>query len=86
MNAIDEFVDKIEILQNDRTLLKKMQSNCFELAHASFNVKENADKYFELFLMYAEYKRTKNSAARRLVKLNSAFISNKITKFMRSIK
>ena len=83
VNAVKEFVDKIVTLQNDRILLKQMQGNCFKLAHASFNVKRNADKYFELFLMYANLKRTEKSPARGLVKLNSSFVSNKITKFIR---
>ena len=86
VDAVNEFVDKIGTLENDRTLLKKMQSNCFKLAHASFNVKENADKYFNIFLMYGDFKRTEKPTAQRLVKLNSPFISNKITKFIRSLK
>ena len=86
VNAIDEFVDKIEILQNDRTLLKKMQSNCFELAHASFNVKENADKYFELFLQYKELKRKVILPARRLKKLDKSIIPEKLARIIRQLK
>lgn len=86
VDAINEFVDKIVILQKNRVLLKKMQTNCFELANSSYDVKENSEKYFDLFIKYDTFRRKEKSAPRKLQKLNSSFISNNITRFLRSLK
>ena len=86
VNAIEEFVNYISLLHNDRVLLKNMQHNCFELAQKSYDVNNNADKYFELFLTYEALKRKQKATARRLVKLDSPLFANKITKFIRSLK
>ena len=86
VNAINEFVNKIEILQNDRTLLKKMQSNCFELAQRCYNVEINADNYFQLFLKYRDLKRTSISPARKLKKLDRSFFPEKFTTVIRHLK
>jgi len=86
IGAVSEFVQKIKALHHDRTLLKTMQQNCFALAHGSYDVKVNADKYFDLFLRYGEMQREQKIAARKLVKLDLPIFSNTITTFIRSLK
>ena len=86
VNAVNEFVDKIVILQKNRTLLKKMQTNCFELAQRSYSVEINADNYFQLFLKYRDLKRTSILPARKLKKLDRSFFSEKFTKVIRQLK
>lgn len=86
MNALQEFVNYIEILNNNRTLLKTMQHNCLELAKNKYDVTKNADGYFELFLNFESLKRKQKNKARRLVKLDSSFFANKLTTLVRSFK
>lgn len=86
VDCVDEFVCHIKTLHDDKNLLQQMQKNCFELSKSSYDVKENADKYFDLFLAFSAMKRSEKSEARKLVKLNSPFISNKTTRLIRSLR
>jgi len=86
VNEVNEFVYKIVVLQNDRTLLKEMQRNCYELAQNCYNVEKNADNYLQLFLQYKELKRKVILPARRLKKLDKSIIPEKLTRIIRQLK
>lgn len=86
VNALEEFVNFIAILNNDRALLKTMQHNCFQLAKKKYDVCKNADKYFELFLKFEPLKRKQKNRARRLLKLDSSLFANKFSTLIRSFK
>ena len=86
VNAINEFVDKIVILENDRVLLEQMQRNCFDLAQRCYNVEKNADNYLQLFLQYKELKRKVILPARRLKKLDKSIIPEKLARIIRQLK
>jgi glycosyltransferase involved in cell wall biosynthesis len=86
IGAVSDFIEKIRTLHNDRSLLKKMQHNCFALAHGSYDVNLNADKYFDFFLKYGEMRRKQKSEPRNLVKLDSPIFLNSISTFIRSLK
>ena len=86
VNEVNEFVDKIVVLQNDRTLLREMQRNCYELAQNCYNVENNADNYLQLFLQYKELKRKVILPARRLKKLDKSIIPEKLTRIIRQLK
>jgi glycosyltransferase involved in cell wall biosynthesis len=85
-NDIAEYVERIRELHEDRQLLNNMQRKCFELAHASYDIKTNADKYFELFLRFEEFRRVGKSDAKKLYKLDLPFVPNWVTKTVRGIK
>jgi glycosyltransferase involved in cell wall biosynthesis len=86
IGGVSDFIEKIRTLHNDRSLLKNMQQNCFALAHGAYDVKLNADKYFDLFLKYGEMRRKQKNEPRNLVKLDSPIFSNTISIFIRSLK
>jgi glycosyltransferase involved in cell wall biosynthesis len=86
LNNISEFVKHISTLHHDRALLKKMQENCFYLAHKSYDVNKNADEYFELFLKWQELHKEKKSHPRKLAKLDLPFFPNNMTKLIRRLK
>ena len=86
VNAVNEFVDKIVILENDRVLLDQIQRNCFDLAQCYYNVEKNADNYLQLFLKYNELKRKVFLPARSLKKLDRSFFPQRFTKMVRQLK
>ncbi|MCW3109862.1 MAG: glycosyltransferase, partial [Segetibacter sp.] len=86
LNDIEEFAFHITTLHNDRTLLKKMQHNCFELANKSYNIEKNADNYFTLFLQFDELKRAAKTKPRNLYKLDKEIYPNSLVKLIRGLK
>ena len=85
-NDTEEFVTRISELHFNRQRLKEMQQNCFALAHASYDIRINADKYFEMFLQFETFKRGEYSTTEKLVKLDRPFFPNWFTKAVRRIK
>jgi len=85
-NDITEYVNRIQLLHNNRHLLKRMQVECFDLAHKFYDININADKYFELFSRFKEFKRAKKSKAKKLIKLDMPFIPNCFTRTIRRFK
>lgn len=86
LNNIDEFAFHITELGNNRTLLKNMQYNCFELSKKYYDIEKNADHYFQLFLQFAQLKRTGKSKPRQLQKLDKEIYPNSLVKLIRGIK
>lgn len=87
LNDIEEYANNILLLNRDRILLKKMQINCFELFKKSFDIKNNADEYFNLFLQFSNYKRNlKNTKPTPLSRLDGKYYPNFITKLLRRLK
>lgn len=87
LNNIEEFANNIMLLNSNRTLLNQMQQNCFQLFQQSYNISQNADKYFELFLQYDTLKRKiKNTPPIIMSRLDKPYIPNFITKALRSLR
>jgi glycosyltransferase involved in cell wall biosynthesis len=87
LNDLDEFVKKIVLLNNDRILLKQMQFSCFELFKKSFDISNNADSYFNLFLQFHSFKRkVKNHKTVPMSRLDGKYFPNFVTKSFRSLK
>ncbi|MEJ7610062.1 MAG: glycosyltransferase [Ferruginibacter sp.] len=85
-NDMDEFVTRIQELHFNRPLLKEMQQNCFALAHASYDIRKNADLYFEMFLQFEAFRRTEGQTSEKLVKLDRPFIPNWLSKKVRQFR
>lgn len=86
LNNIDEFVEYIKLLNNDRILLSNMQQNCFLLANEKYDIEKNSELYFNVFFKYKELKRVTKSPSKKLLKLDNAFVPNYISKIIRSLK
>ena len=86
INNINQYATIITSLDQDRNHLKDLQANCLVLAREKYDVKKNADLYFELFLKYKKFKRPGNKAVRKLVKLDRPLFSNNLVKAIRSFK
>jgi glycosyltransferase involved in cell wall biosynthesis len=88
LNYVKSFVDCIEVLNNDRKLLNRMQFSAFEKANKQYDISKNADKYFELFLKYKEFKREQILGDKIKIGslLDNHLIPNKLVKLIRSLK
>ncbi|HTB53348.1 MAG TPA: glycosyltransferase [Ferruginibacter sp.] len=86
LNNISDFVNAITILNNDRVLLKQLQSSCYELSVSKYNIANNADNYFKLFLQYEKYRRPVKNTSVPLSFLDKAVFPNALVKFIRKIK
>ena len=85
-NNIDEYVTRIQQLHNSRSLLFEMQKKCYALAHSNYDINQNADKYFELFLQFEEFFRKNKSPLSKLFKLDLPYIPASVTKTIRAIR
>ena len=85
LNNIEAFAESIIKLNADRNLLKKMQENCYRLAQNNYDIKKNADAYFDLFLKYKSLKRKENRSVPKLNRLDNKYLPNSIVKFIRHI-
>ena len=86
INNLNEFADKIILLNSNRNLLAEMQKKCFALANKNYDVKQNSDNYISSFLKYEKYKRKSKMEARRLLKLDNVIFPNWLTIAIRNIK
>jgi hypothetical protein len=76
LNDTKEFANHIKKLYSDRQLLFYMQNNCFEEASKSYDVTRNADKYFELFGRFDEFRKEVNSHSLPSLKFDNPFLPN----------
>jgi len=86
-NDIDDFKSKILLLHYNRDLLKQMQLNCFAVFKKSFDIRNNADNYFKLFLQFRSLKRkAKNTEPIPMSRLDIKYFPSFITKLLRKLK
>ena len=82
-----DFAKHIITLNSNRDLLKKMQQNCYLLAKEKYDIEKNADKYFKLFLQFAELKRKDKSLKKMpLSRFDKSYFPNFFVKTLRTIK
>ncbi len=86
LNNINEYIDIITNLNNNRAVLKEMQKNCLEFSINNYDIKKNADEYFKKFLQYENFKRSGKSNMMKMSRLDRAMFPNALVKFVRGIK
>lgn len=86
LNDTSDFVNAIKELHNDRKLLLQMQKSCFDLAHNKYDIKKNADDYFECFENYKKLKRGITIKIPSMSRLDKRYFPNAFVKFIRNIK
>ncbi len=86
MNNIRQYAEIIINLNNNPGLLKQMQHNCFDFSIANYNIDNNADNYFEVFLQYEKFKRKNKNNAIKMSRLDRAMFPNILVKIIRGIK
>ncbi len=87
LNNLDEFVNTIKLLDKDRNLLSIMQHSCMQHSEDFFEIKKNADAYFELFSKYSILKDSSSITSNiMLSRLDRPYIPNFITQFFRNLK
>jgi len=86
LNNIDQYVEIIISLHNDRQLLKQLQANSFALAASDYDINKNADNYFRTFLKFDEFKRSYKKSSFKMSRLDRSVFPNAIVKFIRSIR
>lgn len=86
LNNLSEFTEKIIALINNRTLLKQMQQNAFQLSAREYDIVKNADNYFKLFFQFQNLKRKTKNKINKMSRLDHAIFPNGLVKFLRSIK
>lgn len=86
LNNMEDFVEVIIKLYNDRQLLIQMQESSFQTAKYLYDIFKNADDYFKCFQNYQQLKRQNKLSLPSMSKLDKKFIPNSVVKFIRSIK
>lgn len=86
LNDVAVFAEHISTLHHNRQLLAVMQQNCFNLATRQYDIQNNADNYFKLFLEYAAFKRANKKAAAAMSRLDRKGISNGVVKMIRKLR
>ena len=86
LNNVEEYINRIISLHNNRSTLSKMQLNCFELAGNEYDIRNNADHYFDKFLRYEAFKRDKKVNPIKLSRLDKPVIPNMLVKIIRNLK
>lgn len=87
INQIDEFVNAIEKMHDDRITLYNMQARCREKIISDFDILNNTDAYMKIFNLYAE---AKGNPIHHFVnkkigsRLDQWFVPNLITSFIRT--
>ena len=71
-------VDKISILNNDRKLLFELSKNCIQKVEKEFNIKIQANMYFELYKNWKNYKKARKLT---LLQLEKKYHNTKIISF-----
>ena len=78
---IDAIVDAIEQLNYDRNLLFQLSINSLQKIEKEFNIKKQANKYFELYKNWNKYKKNKRSKRLTLEQMEKKYHQNKIAIF-----
>jgi len=86
LNDTEAFAGKIALLHQNRSLLQQMQKNCFELAQKNYDILQNADHYFSLFLEYTKWRRAEKKAVISLDRLDKKYMPNRVVKIVRQLK
>ena len=86
MNNIRQYAEIIINLNNNPSLLKQMQHNCFDFSIANYNIDNNADNYFEVFLQYEKFKRKNKNNPIKMSRLDRPMFPNMLVKIIRGIK
>lgn len=86
VNDWSDYIYHISKFNNDRSLLKHYQQNCFNLANEFYDAKVNADLYFELFSKWKLFRREEKSSPRKLLKLDKSIFPNLFTKIIRKYR
>lgn len=86
INDTGEYVEKISALHADRKRLDQLQHNCYALAQKSYDIRNNADHYFEQFLQYEKQKRDIKCNLVKLSRLDRPAIPNGLVKLIRNLK
>ena len=85
INKISEFVEKIEMLNNNDKVLRQLQINCHTLSVNKYNIQNNALNYFKLFLEYEKFNRPTKSGNFQVSFLDKAIFPNILVKFLRRL-
>ena len=87
LDNTQEFAKHILALNSDRRLLKNMQENCYQFAKEKYDIQQNADNYFKLFMQFLALKRAKKPVkALPLSKLDRFYFPNFFVKALRSLR
>lgn len=84
MNALDQYVQVVAALDQDRVKLATMQQNAWQRARHCYDVDLNANNYFKLFGQYQTLKRqARQKSSISLSRLDKPYFPNSIVKFIR---
>lgn len=86
LNNVRAFAEHIITLDSDRTVLYKMQQNCYNLAQNNFDIEKNADNYFRFFMKYSDMKRSNKKISFKMSRLDKPHFPNKLVKLIRAFK
>lgn len=86
LNDIQAFAGQVVLLHHNRSLLQQLQKNCYELAKKNYDILQNADHYFGLFLDYKKWRRSEKKAVLSLDRLDKKYMPNRVVKIVRALK
>jgi glycosyltransferase involved in cell wall biosynthesis len=86
LNDTEAFAGQVASLHHNPSLLQQLQRNCFELAQKKYDILQNADHYFSLFLEYKKWRRADKKAVIQLDRLDKKYMPNKLVKIIRQLK
>lgn len=78
INDVSGIVDKISTLNNDRNLLFELSKNGIQKVEKEFNIKTQANMYFELYKNWKNYKKARKLT---LLQLEKKYHNTKIISF-----
>lgn len=78
IDDVSGIVDKIELLNNDRNLLFEFSENAVKKVEKEFNIKTQANEYFNLYKNYIKIKRNRRLT---LLEIEKKYHQNKIISF-----
>ncbi|GGF08345.1 glycosyltransferase family 4 protein [Flavobacterium limi] len=81
LNDVCAMVDKIATLNNDRDLLFELSKNALQKVEKEFNIKTQANIYFELYKNWKKYKKNKKARRLTLFQIEKKYQRNKIINF-----
>ncbi|SHG93307.1 glycosyltransferase family 4 protein [Flavobacterium defluvii] len=81
LHDINGMTDKIEILNNDRDFLFDLSKNALQKVEEEFNIKIQAEKYFDLYKDWKNLKKTHKAKRLTLFQIEQKYQSNKIVAF-----
>ncbi|MEO6490551.1 MAG: glycosyltransferase [Ferruginibacter sp.] len=86
MNEISEYIKIISSLHHDRQLLVAMQQSCYQLAKKNYDIRNNAELYFEKFLQFNLLKREKKLSLPTVSRMDKRYYPNVFVKMLRNFK